>query len=127
MSLYVAQEHPLAAKKLVTAQQLATSRQLCLNTYLRTQEYVPQGLIWSAPSYLLLLEMAEQGFGWAMLPRWLVKRFSQRHLFELSARGCQNHFSRCHMVNHYPTGTCRAVVVRPTIRNGQRTVVMISP
>ncbi len=87
MSLYVAQEHPLAAKKLVTAQQLATSRQLCLNTYLRTQEYVPQGLIWSAPSYLLLLEMAEQGFGWAMLPRWLVKRFSQRHLFELSARG----------------------------------------
>lgn len=87
MSLFVSQQHPLAAIKQVTPEQLATTRQLCLNTYLRSQEYVPQGLIWSAPSYLLLLEMAEQGFGWAMLPRWLVKQFSQRHLFELSARG----------------------------------------
>ncbi|AKJ41144.1 LysR family transcriptional regulator [Pragia fontium] len=87
MSIFVSRQHPLATFPHVTKEQLANSRQLCLNTYLRTQERVPQGLIWSAPSYLMLLEMAEQGFGWAVLPRWLVKQFSQRQLFELTVRG----------------------------------------
>ncbi|QBH95362.1 LysR family transcriptional regulator [Limnobaculum zhutongyuii] len=87
MSLFVARQHPLASLKQVTKEQLASSRQLCLNTYQRTQERIPQGLIWSAPSYLMLLEMAEQGFGWAILPRWLVRQFSQRPLVELKARG----------------------------------------
>lgn len=87
MAIFVARQHPLAALHQVTKDQLAASRQLQLNTYLRTHERISQGMVWSAPSYLMLLEMAEQGFGWTVLPRWLVKQFSQRHLFELSVRG----------------------------------------
>jgi DNA-binding transcriptional LysR family regulator len=35
-----------------------------------------RGPVWSAPSYLLLLSMAEQGFGWCALPCALVDEFS---------------------------------------------------
>lgn len=34
-------------------------------------------LAWSAPSYLLLLELAQCGFGWAELPHWLAARYGQ--------------------------------------------------
>jgi DNA-binding transcriptional LysR family regulator len=43
--------------------------------------------VWSADSYLLLLEMAELGFGWTELPRWVADRFGAKTLKELSARG----------------------------------------
>ena len=46
-----------------------------------------KGRVWSAPSYLMLLEMAEKGFGWAPLPRWLVERFGNGSLVELNVRG----------------------------------------
>lgn len=88
MSVFVARDHPLAAIKNISEADLTHTRQLCLNTYSRIDnEPKSQGLVWSAPSYLMLLEMAEQGFGWAILPRWLVKQFSQRELFELTVRG----------------------------------------
>ena len=35
----------------------------------------------------MLLEMAELGFGWAPLPRWLVGRFGTGVLQELTVRG----------------------------------------
>ena len=46
-----------------------------------------RGRCWSAPDYLLLLDMAVQGFGWAELPLWLVTTFGQGRLVELAVAG----------------------------------------
>lgn len=87
MAIFVQSEHPLAQLPQVRPEQLATTRQLRLNTYNRTERNQSQGLMWSAPSYLMLLEMAEQGFGWAILPRWLVEQYSHKKLVALSTVG----------------------------------------
>ncbi|QIQ22002.1 LysR family transcriptional regulator [Zophobihabitans entericus] len=87
IAIFVAATHPLASLKQVTREQLNNSRQLYLNTYSGHNKLKSSGLVWSAPSYLLLLEMAELGFGWAALPRWLVKRFSHYPLKELNIAG----------------------------------------
>ncbi|AKA37856.1 LysR family transcriptional regulator [Yersinia ruckeri] len=87
MALFAQRGHPLTQCENIHPEQLATSRQLRLNTYTQTEENTSQGPVWSAPSYLMLLEMAEQGFGWAILPRWLVQQFSHNKLVELSAVG----------------------------------------
>ncbi len=42
---------------------------------------------WSAPNYLLLMDMAAFGFGWSALPRWLVSRYSGGLLKELKVAG----------------------------------------
>ena len=57
----------------MTPDVLANYRELRLDTYM---EQGAQGLpqsrrAWSAPSYLMLLEMAVLGFGWAAIPRWM--------------------------------------------------------
>lgn len=87
MGLFVAHEHPLTRIPALTQAHLANSRQLYLNTYTGSDAAKPQGPVWSAPSYLMLLEMAEQGFGWAVLPHWLVKQYGQQRLTELKIRG----------------------------------------
>lgn len=87
MAIFVKPDHPLAQLPHVHPEQLATTRQLRLNTYNRTERNQSQGLMWSAPSYLMLLEMAEQGFGWAILPRWLVEQYSRKKLVALSTIG----------------------------------------
>ena len=87
MAVFVAAQHPLAPRLSVTRQQLATVRQLCLNTYKRNERLQTEGVIWSAPSYLMLLEMAEQGFGWSILPRWLVAQYGHNLLTELHVSG----------------------------------------
>lgn len=87
MGLFVARQHPLAQLSAPTLEQLARTRQLYLNTYTGTETARPGGPVWSAPSYLMLLEMAEQGFGWAVLPRWLVRQYSHEKLTELRPRG----------------------------------------
>ncbi|WP_156293660.1 LysR family transcriptional regulator [Serratia oryzae] len=87
MGLFVAHEHPLTRIPALTQAHLASSRQLYLNTYTGSDAAKPQGPVWSAPSYLMLLEMAEQGFGWAVLPHWLVKQYGQQRLTELKIRG----------------------------------------
>jgi DNA-binding transcriptional LysR family regulator len=86
IALFVGAAHPLAGSRDVTAAALAGHRELRLNTYLDQAETRPAGRIWSAPSYLMLLEMAELGFGWTALPRWLATRFAAS-LVELQARG----------------------------------------
>ena len=89
IALFVARTHPLAGMKAVTPEMLANFRELRLRTYLEdtTQAVLPARRVWSAPSYLMLLEMALLGFGWAAIPRWMTTRFAPGVLCEVDARG----------------------------------------
>ena len=89
ITLFVAANHPLARLKDITPEMLANHRQLRLDTYLEPADQVTPSArrAWSAPSYLMLLEMAVLGFGWAAIPRWMVTRFAVGSLHELDARG----------------------------------------
>lgn len=86
-ALFVAREHPLARLAAIDKQALQGHRELRLATIVNPYERRPQGQVWSASSYLMLLEMAQRGFGWAPLPRWLVGRFGNEQLIELNVRG----------------------------------------
>jgi len=83
MTLFVSKKHPLAQGNSWQYSQLLAYRQLCLQPYKRLESRQACGARWSTPSYLMLLEMTEQGFGWSILPRWLVKQFSQGKVQEL--------------------------------------------
>lgn len=87
MAIYIDRQHPLAQQRQVTQTQLNGLRQLRLNTWMQNPPQQTAGTLWSAPSYLLLLEMAEQGFGWSILPRWLVAQFGHQILTELPVDG----------------------------------------
>ncbi|MCU1748343.1 LysR family transcriptional regulator [Pseudomonas sp. 6D_7.1_Bac1] len=87
IALFVSREHPLAALQHVDKNILQQHRELRLATIINPYETRAQGRVWSAPSYLMLLEMAQGGFGWAPLPRWLVGRFGAGSLQELKVRG----------------------------------------
>ncbi len=87
LGLYVAPGHALARVKKVDDEALARHRALRLTTIVRpaTGDVAPTG--WSAPSYLMLMELAQLGFGWAALPRWLVQRYGGGRLKELRVNG----------------------------------------
>ncbi|MGE1156951.1 LysR family transcriptional regulator [Pseudomonas kitaguniensis] len=87
IALFVAPQHPLASLKNLTAYTLQQHRELRLASIINPNETRASGRVWSAPSYLMLMEMAQLGFGWAPLPRWLVERFDGGRLVELNARG----------------------------------------
>ena len=94
ITLFVAKNHALAGLQDITPAQLANFRELRLATYapdMYGQQPGPAQSAscrsWSAPSYLMLLEMAVLGFGWAAIPRWMVSRFAAGSLQELAARG----------------------------------------
>ncbi|MEJ5061348.1 MULTISPECIES: LysR family transcriptional regulator [unclassified Pseudomonas] len=87
IALFVSSEHPLAAMEYVDQDALQQHRELRLATIVNPYESRAKGRVWSAPSYLMLLEMAQGGFGWAPLPRWLVERFGLGSLQELQVRG----------------------------------------
>lgn len=89
MGIYVCQTHELAGLTgHLSYEHLRTHRELRLNTYVRNEAELEAGLFWSAPNYLMLLEMAEQGFGWTVLPRWLVEQFNlSKTLVELLIPG----------------------------------------
>lgn len=87
IALFVSPSHPLAALSKIDRQVLQQHRELRLATIINPYESRAQGRVWSAPSYLMLLEMAQGGFGWAPLPRWLVARFGPGTLQELKVRG----------------------------------------
>lgn len=93
MAIFLHQDHPLAARSQVSEAQLGELRQLRLNTWVETRQPLPAGRTWSAPTYLLLLEMAEQGFGWSVLPRWLVDQFGHQVLKELCVPGWPQHIA----------------------------------
>ncbi len=90
--VFVAHKHPLAQLPKVDYLQLAAWRALRLNTLV--DQSVPTDDLpisghrpWSAPNYLLLMDMAGFGFGWAALPRWLVSNYTQGKLKELHVPG----------------------------------------
>lgn len=90
--LFVAHRHPLALLEQVSYLQLAGHRALRLNTLVEHNnptDDLPTSSrrSWSAPNYLLLMDMAIFGFGWAALPRWLVSGYAQGRLQELQVPG----------------------------------------
>lgn len=87
MALFVCASHPLARLAHVSEEALQAHRQLRLGTVLNSAGATVRGRSWSAPSYLMLLEMAERGFGWAPIPRNLVNRFGSAALHELQVHG----------------------------------------
>lgn len=87
IALFVARDHPLAQLKQLDPENLEQHRELRLATIINPYESRARGRVWSAASYLMLLEMAQGGFGWSALPRWLVERFGAGTLQELNARG----------------------------------------
>jgi len=87
IALYVAPSHPLARLDSIPADTLQQHRELRLASIINPNETRASGRVWSAPSYLMLMGMAQLGFGWAPLPRWLVERFDAGQLVELKARG----------------------------------------
>lgn len=93
MAIFLHQAHPLAQLESVSEAQLGELRQLRLNTWVQTREPLPAGRMWSAPTYLLLLEMAEQGFGWSVLPHWLVQQFGHQVLKQLPVPGWPQHIA----------------------------------
>ncbi|MCK6188785.1 LysR family transcriptional regulator [Pseudomonas sp. EYE_354] len=87
IALFASPKHPLAALKSITAHALQQHRELRLASIINPNEIRANGRVWSAPSYLMLLEMAQLGFGWAPIPRWLAERFGGGQLVELKVRG----------------------------------------
>ncbi|MBP5955479.1 LysR family transcriptional regulator [Pseudomonas anatoliensis] len=87
IALFVSREHALATLEHVDQPILEQHRELRLATIVNPYDSRAKGRVWSAPSYLMLMEMAEMGFGWAPLPRWLVGRFGNGTLVELTVRG----------------------------------------
>lgn len=87
MAIFIHQDHPLAQQQDVSLDALPTVRQLVVKTYVRPDNELSTGPVWSSPSLLMLLEMAEQGFGWGVLPRWLVQQFGHQVLKELTVEG----------------------------------------
>ncbi|MNV74456.1 LysR substrate binding domain protein [compost metagenome] len=85
--MFVSPRHPLAALHTVDQQTLAQHRELRLATIINPYETRAKGRVWSTPSYLMLLEMAQGGYGWAPLPRWVVARFGAGTVQELKVRG----------------------------------------
>lgn len=85
--IYLAKNHPLCQKSVITLDDLKGVRQLQLNTWSRAGIQRSEGLVWSASSYILLLDMAQQGFGWASLPCWMVEYFGNQNLQQLPIAG----------------------------------------
>lgn len=87
IALFVARQHPLANQPKIAPHTLRQHRELRLASIINPNETRATGRVWSAPSYLMLMEMAQSGFGWAPLPRWLVEHYGGEQLVELQVRG----------------------------------------
>lgn len=92
MAIFIHKNHPVARQGKMDISALYSLRQLVLKTYVRPENALSAGPVWSSPSLLMLLEMAEQGFGWGILPRWLVSQFGHQVLTELNVEGWPRHF-----------------------------------
>lgn len=95
-SLFVAKGHALSQLAHVTQQDLSTWRVLRLSSVADQSSELDDlpgsgGRCWSAPDYLMLLELACLGFGWAALPRQLVAGHGNERLHELTLNGWPKH------------------------------------
>ncbi|WP_313435694.1 LysR family transcriptional regulator [Stenotrophomonas sp.] len=86
LSVYVAATHPLAQAGARAAAQRARYRQVRLSAQ-ADHEPAPAGSAWTASDYLMVMEMAEDGVGWAELPKALVQRYDRGQLVELTLPG----------------------------------------
>jgi len=91
-ALFVVKGHPLSQLPRVTLEDLVHWRVLRLSSVADHPGELDDlpgsgGRCWSAPDYLLLLEMAALGFGWAALPRQLVQNHGGESLHELKVNG----------------------------------------
>ncbi|WP_273820332.1 LysR family transcriptional regulator [Pseudomonas asplenii] len=86
-AVFVHRSHPLASPAKVDQSALRQHRELRLTSIVNPYEDRALGRVWSSSSYLMLLEMAQRGVGWAALPRWLVERFAAGSLVQLQVRG----------------------------------------
>ncbi|UII70375.1 LysR family transcriptional regulator [Pseudomonas sp. HN11] len=86
-ALFVSAQHALASLETIDQQTLKQHRELRLASIVKPYDNRAAGRVWSAASYLMLMEMAQLGFGWAPLPRWLVERFGNAGMVELKVRG----------------------------------------
>ena len=91
-SVFVGISHPLAGRERVELDQLVQHRALRLNTLKgkrQPTDDLPDAAerSWIAPNYLILLDLAVLGFGWASLPRWLVDNYGAGRLSELQVPG----------------------------------------
>ncbi|WAJ36524.1 LysR family transcriptional regulator [Pseudomonas sp. GOM7] len=92
LSLFVAKNHPLSKLKQVRHEDLSHWRLLRLSSVANdhtNSDDLPGsgGRCWAAPDYLMLLEMARRGFGWAELPRQLVDAYGFGELYEMPCSG----------------------------------------
>ncbi|MGD7338415.1 LysR family transcriptional regulator [Ralstonia pseudosolanacearum] len=95
IGLFVGRQHPLArhGDAETPHADLRAARELRLNTMVALGGARTEGpdvgsvRRWSAPSYIMLLEMAALGYGWTELPRWMVERFAADRLHAVRARG----------------------------------------
>ncbi len=92
LGLFVAKDHPLSKQAEVRHDDLSRWRLLRLSSIAHddaNSDDLPGsgGRCWAAPDYLMLLEMARLGFGWAELPRQLVDAYGFGGLHELSCSG----------------------------------------
>lgn len=94
--LFVRCDHPLAGEALIDAGSLAAYRRLRLKTVVDDDPHdddmaTSGSCCWAAPDYLMLMEMAALGFGWATLPRSLAQAYAHGRLAELSMSGWPRH------------------------------------
>ncbi|TCP14908.1 LysR family transcriptional regulator [Crenobacter luteus] len=87
ISVYVGRGHPLAGKGRLERDDLARARELRLATVREKAPRAAGPRVWSAPNYLLLMEMAAFGFGWAALPDWLASELGREQLVRLDVAG----------------------------------------
>lgn len=89
--IYVSHCHALNQHKVVAPHLLTNYRSLKIQTISgpsAVSNHLPEGCShWSAPDYLLLLDLAAKGYGWAELPVELVERFGGGQLQRLSVKG----------------------------------------
>lgn len=90
--LFVAKGHPLSTLPQVRQDDLSRWRLLRLSSVAHDDANTDElpgsgGRCWAAPDYLMLLEMARLGFGWAELPRQLVDAYGFGGLHELPCSG----------------------------------------
>lgn len=86
IGVYVCVTHPLATAQKPCRDDLRKVRQLYLKNYASTTP-AKEERGWSAPDYLILLDLATRGFGWAELPHVLVENFGKDKLVQLEIPG----------------------------------------